>query len=319
LIAMVLSSFIILGIMQLYQGVARYLSNSRDTMALTRTVCLLFNQMERDLSTAYIPFLMREEKGIKDADTKKDDTAQQEPTAHKTPEDQKKEDERYKEQRKKFFIGTIDEQAEFTKIGKRKGEQLKVLSFICSNPLHIHGEKRIRLVRVVYEVVFDKQRSTRDEKVYKLVRKETNTLNNIFAKVDEYSPEQKRTIRSYDVADNIKGIFIEYVSKKEKEKESAPGKKKEYIEVSSFTWGDKEERQGKVPQKVLVWLDIWNEKKTRSYRYHVVFPVLSYPTIDVDKDKKDKQQDEGTEKPKTSVAPVADQQMPNTLPVPGVR
>ncbi len=163
LISMVLSSFIMLGMMQLYRGVIRYIENSRASMGTNRQVCLLFNQMERDLSTAYIPYLAREEKQEKSAvvaSEQKPEAAPKSPE-QKTPEEKKLE-EKEQEQRKTFFVGTIDDRAEGGKIDGKRFDICKFISFICTNPLQVYEEKRVRLVRVyisLYQINLKVQKS----------------------------------------------------------------------------------------------------------------------------------------------------------------
>ncbi len=318
LIAMSLSSFIILGMIQLHQGVIRYIEGTRSMMTIDREVCLLFNQLERDLSTAYIPFLAKTEKEIPEG--KKED----EQPKVQTPEEQKKEEEREKQQRKTFFVGVIDDRADITRIKGKRVELLKYISFICTNPLHIYEEKKQRLVRIVYELAVDKTQSTRDQTIYKLLRKETNDLSNITAKVDESVVlDQKGHVRSYMVADNVKGIFIEYVTKKDDKKDKE--KTEETKEIRLSTWGNKEQTQGVVPQKLDIWIDMWNDKKTKTYRFNASFPILGFPTIDENERKKkekdktqnaQKQQAAGQTQQTTQTSPAGAQQPPANTPPP---
>src|SRR5688572_5196778 len=66
LIALTLSSFILLTLTQSYRGAMRFLQKGQETMSYNRKVCLLFNQLERDLSCAFIPILQKEIKPQKD-------------------------------------------------------------------------------------------------------------------------------------------------------------------------------------------------------------------------------------------------------------
>ena len=103
LIAIALASFIMLGMFKLYQGVVRYTQNVRNMMSVNRKVCLLFNQLERDLTSAYIPTLSKKEKMANEA---KDTTSQRQGVQAQTSDDQKKEDEKAKELRKTFFVAS---------------------------------------------------------------------------------------------------------------------------------------------------------------------------------------------------------------------
>ena len=262
ILAMALSSVIIVGLLQLQRSLTNNFSVSQDVMTIDRKVSLLFNQMEHDFTSAYIPFLEREKKSDKE----------------KAEAEKKAQD-----QRKAFFVGAFKERVgPASKIDGKRVELLAYASFICTNPFQVIDEHRQRLVRVVYELVVDKSKSTFDEQVYQLVRRETHDLGNVRAWVSQFeAPTQKKNIRSYVVADNIKGMFIEYESKREREG-AKPEEKKELL---TWRWGDRDETKAVVPQKVNIWLEIWDEHMQRSFRYHTSFPILSYPTREPDKAK----------------------------------
>lgn len=290
LIAMTLSSLIMLGMMQMNNSVLRYLENSRAVMNTNRQVCLLFNQMERDFSTAYIPYLAQEEKI---ATTSRD--KQEESTASDKKED-KKQEEKEQDQRKTFFVATVDDHIDGAKIDGKRFDLLKYVSFICTSPFQVYEERRTRLVRVVYQLVADKSNSQPDNKSYQLIRKETFDLFNTQAKADEYqSATSTKMVRSYVVADNIKALYIEYtILEKDLKKDEPEDKKKEtgksHKEIRELTWGNKKETQGIVPQRLSVVLDIWNEHKTDSVRFNTMFLVFSYPTVDPKEQKEQKKE-----------------------------
>ena len=71
LIALSLSSFIMMGLLQSYRSLVRYLDRSRELIGVNRRICLLFNQMERDFMTAFIsPDLKEADQGDKGGDKK---------------------------------------------------------------------------------------------------------------------------------------------------------------------------------------------------------------------------------------------------------
>jgi prepilin-type N-terminal cleavage/methylation domain-containing protein len=280
ILAMSLSSIIVVGLVQLYRSVMNSFVVAQDLMSVDRKVSLLFNQMERDFSSAYVPFLEIEKKSDKEKAAA---------------------EKKVKEQRKTFFVGMVKEQFEPTsKIQGKRAELLSYVSFICTNPLQIIDESRQRLVRVVYELAVDRAKSADGQMAYQLVRRETTDLGNVRAWVSDFeSPVQKHTIRTYVVADNIKGLFIEYSMPRESKDEKTEEKK----ELTLFRWGDREETKAVVPQKVSIWMDIWDDNKRRSFRFHAVVPVLSYPTHDPSKGKKtaDQQKKPAAKKPTQSI------------------
>jgi prepilin-type N-terminal cleavage/methylation domain-containing protein len=267
ILAMALSSVLVVGLVQLYRSVMNSFTVSQSLMSVDRKVGLLFNQMERDFSSAYIPFLEIEKKIDKEKAAA---------------------EKKAKEQRKTFFVGTVKELFETTsKIHGKHADLLSYVSFVCTNPLQIVDEKRQRLVRVVYELVIDKTKSTGVQTSYQLIRRETTDLGNVRAWVSDFeSPVQKHNIRTYVVADNIKGFFVEYCTLRESKDEKAGEKQ----EVTFFKWGDREDTKAVVPQKVSIWLDMWDDSKRRSFRFHAIFPIFSYPTQDQSKGKATDQQ-----------------------------
>lgn len=263
ILAMALSSVIIVGLIQLQRSLTNNFSVAQNLMTIDRKVSLLFNQMEHDFTSAYIPFLEREKK--------------------KSEKENVEAEKKAKDQRKTFFVGAFkDIVGPVSKIDGKRVELLSYVSFICTNPFQVIDEHRHRLVRVVYELVIDKAKSTFDEPIYQLVRRETQDLGNVRAWVSDFElPAQKKNIRTYIVADNIKGLFIEYESELER-----PGAKPEEKKpLLTWRWGDRDETKAVVPQKVNVWLEMWDDRRTRSFRYHTSFPILSYPTRELTKAK----------------------------------
>jgi prepilin-type N-terminal cleavage/methylation domain-containing protein len=269
LLAMTLSSVVIVSLLTVHRSMVTNLERAQDLMSIDHKVGLLFNQMERDFATAYIPFLALEEKHKKTASPGK-----QQPEQPRGDETQKK----AAEQRKTFFVGKVNEQVGISKFDGKKAELLSYVSFICTNPLQIIDEKRQRLVRVIYELIVDKTKSSPGAVVYQLVRRETTDLLNVRVRANELEePAKNKIIRSYVVADGIKSLFIEYSAPKEQK-----GNKhiEEGEEFSSFRWGERDDTKAVVPQKVSVWIDLWDAQKRKSFRFHALFPVFSYPTSD---------------------------------------
>jgi len=301
LISLSLSSFIILGMMQAYRNVMRYLEDTNKIMNTNRKICLLFHQLERDFSSAYIPDLYQEKKTKSLTDNKSQDfdedsdekltqnTAEQKEAAKKKAEEKAK-------LRKSYFIATPDDRADLVKIGDKRYQLFKNITFICSNPLQIYGEKMVRLVRVNYELTVDKQKSKGDTISYKLWRKETADLANVKCVIDENAPPGKaKPVRTYLVADNIKYFFTEYILVKTKKKSelgmasTEKAEKEEKIEERTFAWGNKKEFEGIVPQRIEVRIEFWNDELTATHQFNTVFPIYSFPTIkEKEKKKKDK-------------------------------
>ena len=297
LIAMSLSSFVMMGLMQGYHSLVKYIERSREMMITNRRVCLMFNQIERDLMTAFIPEPHEEiipdsekAKHIGKPDKKKED----EKKILSDKEKEKKKKEKL-EEKSKFFLGEKDE-GEFIKVNNKRYERFKSLTFITTNALQVFGEKRRRFVRVRYELVHDKRKSKDGNLYFDLIRKETMDLKNEKMKIDQWAKDSEQIpIRQHVVAEGIKGMYLEYVTiKKEEEKTLEKRRKKEVEEAREFAWGDKDYTKGVVPQRIELLVSFWNSEMTDSQSFQIIIPMLSYPTDrEEDEDEKKKKQAQG--------------------------
>ncbi len=145
----------------------------------------------------------------------------------------------------------------------------------------MYGDKRIRLVRVMYELVRNKQKSTRDQACYNLFRKETTDLMNFKMKEEEEAAAKNKqaSIRTYLVTDNVKEIYLELITEKVKEEKSKDNKQ-EIEEVRLFIWGEKDFTVGVVPKSLEMRIVIWDDQLKRTQEFQIFVPVFSYPTVE---------------------------------------
>ncbi len=271
LIAISLASIVFLGLMQTYRNTMASLQRGRDMMHINRKACLLLNQLERDITTAFIPTIH----------TKNKKQEIQEPAA-KEPEEsgtQKKAPSRPAEEALKDpFVGTIYE-TESVRIAGTKYELFKSLSLVNTNPLQIHGQTQPRLVRIVYELILDREDRIVDKPCYKLMRRETLSLDNIKA-------QEQEGIRSHLVADHVKGMYITYTSPKQNDKEQEqeqeiskqPTKDKEPEDKQFFTWSDQKWQQKHLPKLIDVKLVLWTTDLKGERVFDAAMPIMVYPT-----------------------------------------
>lgn len=296
LIALSLSCVVIFGMLQTYHNLIDYLKHVQAMLNTNRKVCLLFNQMERDFNTAFIPPLYKEVTTEEQKEEKaKEEKKEQQPKKELTKEEQEKEKEKEQEKLKDFFLAVANEQ-ELSRFDGKNAYPFKSLTLINTNPLQVYGQRCIRIVRVLYELQLDKENTNKESPCYKLWRRETTDINNVKVKVDEFAgptPASKANpIRTHLVADNIKELFIEYVYKKEPTLDTQEKKEsKEPEEKIFFSWGDKKETWGIVPTRAEVTISFWNDEQTNSQTFKACFPVLSFPT----QKQEDKKQQEQTE------------------------
>ncbi|MFH1831718.1 MAG: prepilin-type N-terminal cleavage/methylation domain-containing protein [bacterium] len=301
LIAMSLSSFIVMGLMQSYHALMRYIDRSRGMMVTNRRACLLFNQIERDFTTAFIPEIHKKIKsknpkkpGEKEAPEDKEDKEEQvDPNKQLSSKEQADVDAKKLEVRKKFFLGVIKE-GDTVRINKKRYELFKNVTFITTDALQVYGQKKVRIVRVMYELVVDKPKSKGDNICYKLFRRETSDLKNVKMKVDEFELDKQKisSISSHVVAEGLKSMHIEYVTLKQPDKKDGKQvskENKEPEELRFFTWGDRPETKGVVPQRIELTVVFWSDDLSATQSFQVIIPVLSYPTELEKKGKKDKQ------------------------------
>jgi hypothetical protein len=289
LIALFLSSFIMLGMMQAYRNAITSLGAVRAKMATTRKGCLLFNELERDFSSMLVPFLNKEIVPDKDKDQKVQisDKKDSETKASENKEqgDKKLDDSKDKlghDEQQEALKNSLHVQVyedEYRRIGGKKFILFKSINFISTHPLQVYGDKRLRLVRVVYELVRNKEKSTRDQVCYNLFRKETTDLMNFKMKQDDDAQAKNKhaSIRTHLVTDNVKEMYLELITEKVKE-EKGKDNKQEIEEVRLFVWGEKDFTVGVVPKSLEMRIVIWDDQLKRTQEFQLFVPVFSYPT-----------------------------------------
>ncbi|MBU1007630.1 prepilin-type N-terminal cleavage/methylation domain-containing protein [Candidatus Dependentiae bacterium] len=283
LLALSVSGFIIIGMMQGFRNTEKILSKSRSILQINRSVCLLFNQIERDFNTAIIPTIAKIEK----------------------TKDKKIEEKKIDEKKDKvnFFFAESTEEDEKIKIGEKKYEFFKRVSFVNTNPLQIWGQKRSKLVRVGYELVKNKHRSNRENISYDLYRKETFDLSNTAFKTKEAENLAQKEISAISkqlVATNIKGMFLEYGMPKPKDKDDLLliSEKQEEQQLELFSWGKIKETKNVVPQTVEMHIVFWDEGLKSEKMFSCSIPIFSYPTQKKQAEKKEDKKNEPAPQPR---------------------
>ncbi|MCK4650974.1 prepilin-type N-terminal cleavage/methylation domain-containing protein [Candidatus Babeliales bacterium] len=272
LIAISISTFIIFAMTQVYRNVVRYISKNRELMSLNRKVCLLVDQMEKDLTCAFIPKLS------KNGPVKKNQKSGKEVVKK----------EKKKKEKISFFKVEIYED-ETRRVKGKRWELFKNINFITTNPLLVFEQNCQRFIRVSYKLIKDKETSTREKVSYNLFRKETlNLENEEFLVFEEgVKKEKEDLIHTYLVAKNIKDFYLQCVELKIKSDESQ-SEKVEYEQVRTFVWKDEEEKESSkkekekkrksciVPQKVEIVVNFWDEELRYEHSFECSIPIFSY-------------------------------------------
>lgn len=279
MLAMALSSFIILALMQVYRTLVTYIDRARIIATSNQRIALLVNTIERDLSCACMPQLHPEiTPDIKKegASPTPDPKQQNEEKTSGKDKDEEKEDKR-RENRKKYFFTEIDD-ADLHKFKGQRVELLKSCNFITTTGLEVYGEGAPRWVRVRYELVRTKKTQKPE---YSLVRKQTIDIQNFkmkISEVDANAAAKAHPITTHTLAQGIKGMFIEVSMKKipEQKKDGKPEDKKiEPEEIKAFAWGESKKTIGEMPQRARICLELWNEARNSSeaIEFFVLIPA----------------------------------------------
>ncbi len=240
LIALVISSFIIIAVTRLLNQSTLIINRGRDFSIVDRTVGILFNQMDKDISSVYMPYIYRD-KG------KKTD---------------KEFDEHYK-LLDDFFVGKFREDAS-AKIAGKKRELFQSLNFITTNPIQVYGQTKKRFARVKYELILNKEKTKAEQNSYDLYRYETSELENVKFKESEEGIKKSPKIFKHLVANNIKGLYVEYG--KEISQDNPVKEKKKYF----YIWDKKE-----LPKAIKIHLILWNSKMTMEFLFDALIPIYS--------------------------------------------
>jgi len=292
MIALALSSVIMLALVQANRNAAHLLHEAQSLLVVNRQVALLYNQLERDITGStpyekrvpYKPAKLNDKKNENDAPVSPEDKKEAEnkavpdssrPTAELPGEKNKKE--------KEVFVPscTLEPFEEGVyRVGDKKWQQTKKLSFITTTPLEVYEQEHERMVRVGYELVYDKKISTPQKSVYTLYRLQTDELENVTFKEDE----QKKTlpVSRYVVANYIKQFSLEASYDKRPasgaENKSAPVATEEAQEqVKVFAWGEQEEKEKSktvLPDQFLAHIEVWDGAINRSYSFTCVLPIF---------------------------------------------
>lgn len=269
MLAMSLSCMVMVGVIQLYQVVAKHLDFTRDVMNTQRTASLLLKQLRADLATAFIPVL---EKPTKQQDA-----------APVTQLDKEREQEEERERYKHTFVLAHDEQGDPVKIEGKRLPRMTQLSFVTTNAFCFYGSTAQRYTRVVYELKLDKKNSKPDHQVFTMLRKETTEITNHAAKSTDEKP-----VKSFVVAENIKGVYLQCAMFKRDaaDPKVAEKHKNNNERLTVLRWGDVSQTQGVVPELVQIWLELWSAIGLDPVLFSTAAVIGCYPALRTDSNKK---------------------------------
>lgn len=281
LIALGLSLFIMITVMQSYRSVTKTLTIIRQQVRLHDRTAIVIQQFEKDCSTMFIPTLHQIIPDAKEDEKKPDEKLEEKPKEEpikKTEEEQKKEAE---ETLKQALVIISDDQ-DPEKVRDPKWYLFKSISGTSTNAFKLADERAVNLVRIKYELIVDKERSQRNKKSYSLVRKQSFNTQDYKLKAKTGSASSDDTaneISSYTIADSIKSMSVKIIAEKkegEKDPSKQGNKEREFVEL--FSWGGEAPYGGHLPIMLSVRLVFWDENMNKELATEFAFPFSSYPT-----------------------------------------
>ena len=228
----------------------------------------LYNQLEKDISAAFVPFIQKEESS--QLPTQSQNQPQQAP--QKIEVDQKKE-----EHPKKWFVATSGESG------------MQELTFITTTTLRGYDQITPHCVRVIYRV------ENRSAGLFALTRQEFVGAQLI----ETFEKNREKGSRVYDLIGSIMELKVTFFAKKEEKN------KEQKIEYETFaTWNsDEREKSQKslIPDFVEFEGKIKDQKqdsvRTFVYRFACIVPAIYEKTQEPQKQTKEAPQKQNATQP----------------------
>lgn len=269
LVATVIAALIGTALFTSFGLINRYVVAVDDYTDETIRLATMYQQLEKDLSGAFIPVAARLEPEKPAAPAP---APQAQAVAGKTPEKEKPVEKKEVKPITHIFHGL------------NKDKNLDVLSFITDNSLQVYwsahaGKPKPRVVRVVYRLVKDKDAKD----VFSLVRQEGIELD--FA---AYKSDGAKKIRELPMIEGIKNLAVEFmVEQKEnnEKKQSKEKQKKSYKTVKEWTVelkdknkaatdtkADKDKKEEQlIPNGIIFKGALWDNQRKRDMPFEYKF------------------------------------------------
>jgi prepilin-type N-terminal cleavage/methylation domain-containing protein len=256
--------------------------STRQTIRVVKTVDVLINvhtelalfsdRIQKDINGIFVPRFEEEEKETDQKDQK--DQKEQ-----KKSEQVKKTESKKAPEHDIFILKDMN-------VGPSSSLKANgTWTFISDNSLRVYGESVPRKVRVLYELVPEKDKKN----LMKLVRYESSEID-----YKKFNKQRSKTIRGYTILRNIKALSVEcIVPKEEEEKKSEKQDKKtepvkkinekpkpKKIEFDRLTsWLDAERTKNKekiLPQWVELKITIVDARQKREVVLELALPIFAW-------------------------------------------
>jgi hypothetical protein len=304
---MVIASILLTVIMKVPHQVLKMTKKVQSRAVRDYRISRALNQIESDISSACMPELFSQEliedKSKDNPETNKSEKTKTPKPTNKNepsgPKDSKAADSKAADSEEKekiiFFKAEVDDDKtrsnHFDDNGSgrmKRMQMLKKLTMFNTNPLVTYEQTAPRLIKVGYELIKDKNASTRTTDIYQLWRVENKKLapkakkksSDIFSTEDE-EPEDRIMILN-----NIHECFFEFTRTDSTKKEDSESP----VETVS-EWGNDEKTNTILPDKISVMIALGETDGKSSIPYSFTIPIFSNSlssTNDSSEDKTDK-------------------------------
>lgn len=234
ILAIALSSVVLVFLARTMGNFYRVSRLANEKMSISRQLLLVFDLLEKDISSAYLP-----------------------------PSEEKNKEKDDGKSAVSYFTLRSDKQ-KYLSVSDKPTRRLESLSILTTHALTMPNRPPSIPVKVRYELVAEKVRGREPER-YRLERVQTVDIAGELSSSEAASKEQRVT-----VLENIKQcsfwipseLVLEEVQTKDGNDLLSYRKKRE---TRLFSWGEDEASKGKLPVSVKFYLEIWNDDYTGIY------------------------------------------------------
>jgi prepilin-type N-terminal cleavage/methylation domain-containing protein len=260
LIAVMLAAVISMALYSSFFQTQKTVQRANAAIDIHTELIAFYNQLEKDMSTAYVPL------GAPPFDKK----AQEKKKHDKKTEEQSKQTEPEKKPEDTPPIEPV-EQIFYT---EQKDQNSFLMTWITTNSLQSYGVTLPRAMRVVYRLIPSKQ----NPELFTLARQESSNFS--LKSFDSLTSAP----RSYDILDRIQKLSLKFwieepaPEQEETKKQKKSPSKKEYVAVSP-SWGslDQIERYKKyLPAFVEVAGTVFDAQMKRAHEFAWLFKIYAY-------------------------------------------
>ncbi|MFC1845563.1 type II secretion system protein J [Candidatus Dependentiae bacterium] len=287
IIAIALASLIGAGVFSSFFQVNKAYKSADNIIDIDAKAGLVQHQLDRDISGAFVPFVLKSMKETTTTTVVTVTTGDQKEAS----ETKEKEEELKRQPMEKAFHARLQD------------DKFSFLSFVSNNPLTVYDKIRPRIARIVYQLVPEKERRG-DFSTYNLIRSELSELPFVEPKEDG-TPEEG--IRPHELATGITDMSIDFIVRPVKEKKKEAEGEQEEVEdqekevpYQKFKeWGDEQIKKvnRNIPHFVKITISFWDrlQKTSKTFVFKTAIIADDAPPLERKKPKKEPEKQKGKE------------------------